>query len=124
VVAVADGRAELGRWGEDLAAQHLAATGATVLARNWRCREGELDIVAIELDGTVVFCEVKTRSGTGFGGPVSAVGPAKARRLRVLACRWLADHRPPGAHELRFDVVAVVRERGQPPRVVHLRAAF
>ncbi len=117
-------RAQLGRWGEDLAAQHLEATGARVLARNWRCREGELDIVALEPGGTVVFCEVKTRSGTVFGEPEEAVGPVKARRLRLLACRWLAEHRPPGAGELRFDVVAVVRRRGSPPRVVHLRGAF
>lgn len=119
-----DGRAGLGRWGEDLAAQHLTATGARVLARNWRCREGELDIVALEPGGTVVFCEVKTRSGTSFGEPAEAVGPIKARRIRAVACRWLAAHRPPGTREVRFDVVAVVRLRGSPPRVVHLRAAF
>ena len=119
-----DGRAALGRWGEDLAAEHLEAAGARVLARNWRCRQGELDIVAVEADGTLVFCEVKTRSGTGFGEPAEAVGPAKARRLRVLAGLWLAEHRPPGRHELRFDVVAVVRERRSAPRLVHLRGAF
>lgn len=119
-----DGRAALGRWGEDLAAQHLEATGATVIARNWRCREGELDLVATEPGGTVVFCEVKTRSSTAFGEPAEAVGPVKARRLRVVACRWLAEHRPPGTRELRFDVVAVVRQRVGPPRVVHLRGAF
>ena len=123
-MGTADGRAALGRWGEDLAVQHLEATGAQVLARNWRCREGELDVVALERDGTLVFCEVKTRSGSGFGEPAEAVGQVKARRLRVLAARWLADCRPPGPHELRFDVVSVVRAPGQQPRVVHLRAAF
>jgi putative endonuclease len=124
VVAVVDGRARLGRWGEDLAAAHVVATGAQVLARNWRCRQGELDLVALEADGTLVFVEVKTRSGTAFGEPAEAVGPVKARRIRALACSWLAEHRPPGAHELRFDVVSVVRAPGEPPRVVHLRAAF
>ena len=117
-------RAVLGRWGEDLAAQHLTATGALVLARNWRCREGELDVVALEPGGTVVFVEVKTRSGTGFGEPAEAVGPVKARRIRIVACRWLEAHRPPGAGDLRFDVVSVVRSRTGPPRVVHLRGAF
>ncbi len=117
-------RAELGRWGEQLAAEHLTATGARVLSRNWRCREGELDIVALEPSGTVVFCEVKTRSGTGYGEPAEAVGPRQARRLRAAACRWLAEHRPPGGRELRFDVVAIVRRPGGPPRVVHLRGAF
>ncbi len=121
---VSDGRAELGRWGEELAAQHLVASGAQVLARNWRCRTGELDIVALEADGTLVFCEVKTRRGSAFGEPAEAVGARKARRLRELACRWLAQDRPAGHHELRFDVVAVVRQRDGPPRVVHLRGAF
>jgi len=114
----------LGRYGEDLAAEHLVAAGAVLLARNWRCREGELDIVAREPDGTLVFCEVKTRSGTGFGEPAEAVGPVKARRIRALACRWLADNRPPGAAELRFDVIAIVRRRGCAPQLSHLRGAF
>jgi len=114
----------LGRYGEDLAAEHLVAGGAVLLDRNWRCREGELDIVAREADGTVVFCEVKTRSGTGFGEPAEAVGPVKARRIRAVACRWLADNRPAGAAELRFDVIAIVRRRGRAPELSHLRGAF
>lgn len=117
-------RARLGRWGEDLAAQHLEATGARVLARNWRCERGELDIVAVEAGGTIVFCEVKTRSGTGFGEPAEAVGPVKARRIRGLAIAWLREHRPRGEGELRFDVVSAVRSRTGPPQVVHLRGAF
>ena len=117
-------RAALGRYGEDLAAEHLAACGMTVLARNWRCTEGELDRVLRDGDGTLVFCEVKTRSGTGFGEPAEAVGRVKARRLRVLAARWLAEHRPAGGGEVRFDVVSVVRRRGEAPRLTHLRAAF
>jgi putative endonuclease len=113
----------LGRYGEDLAAQHVGAAGWEVLARNWRCREGELDIVAREPDGTVVFLEVKTRRTAAFGDPAEAVSPAKARRLRVLASRWLAEH-PTGSAPLRFDVVSVVRERGAAPVVRHLRSAF
>lgn len=116
--------AELGRWGEDLAARHLADGGAQVLVRNWRCRQGELDIVALEDDGTVVFCEVKTRSGTGFGQPAEAVGAVKARRIRRLALLWLADHRPPGSEHLRFDVISVVRAPGVAPVLTHLREAF
>lgn len=116
--------AELGRWGEDLAAQHLTAAGAQLLARNWRCREGELDIVALEGGATVVFCEVKTRSGTGFGEPAEAVGLVKARRIRRLALLWLDDHRPPEMADLRFDVISIVRARGVPPVVTHLREAF
>jgi putative endonuclease len=114
---------ELGRYGEDLAVEHLAAAGLEVLERNWRCREGELDIVAREGDD-LVFVEVKTRSGTGFGEPAEAVGPVKARRIRALACRWLVENRPAGQHGLRFDVVSIVRRRGYAPEVEHLRAAF
>ncbi len=114
----------LGQWGEDLAAAHLASAGMQVLARNWRCDLGELDLVVRDADGTVVFVEVKTRAGTGFGSPAEAVGPVKARKLRTLACRWLLEHRPPGATELRFDVVGIVKVRGQEPELVHLRAAF
>jgi putative endonuclease len=115
---------ELGRWGEDLAAEQLAAGGLRVLARNWRCAQGELDLVGLEADGTVVFVEVKTRAGTAFGTPVEAVGWGKSSRIRRLACAWLADHRPAGTTGLRFDVVGIVRRPGGPPEVTHLRGAF
>lgn len=114
--------AALGRWGEQLAAAHLEAAGMEVLARNWRCDTGELDLIAREADGTVVFCEVKTRAGTGFGLPAEAVGHAKARKVRHLAMRWLQEN--PGAAQLRFDVVAIVRRRGYAPEITHLRSAF
>lgn len=116
--------AALGRWGEDLAAEQLAAEGLHVLARNWRCSQGELDLVGLESDGTVVFVEVKTRAGTGFGTPVEAVGWRKAGRIRRLACVWLTEHRPAGTTGLRFDVVGIVRRPGAPPEVNHLRGAF
>lgn len=115
--------AALGRWGEELALAHLTAAGMQVLDRNWRCAEGELDAVAREVDGTVVFVEVKTRAGTGFGLPAEAVGPVKQRKLRVLASRWLAEH-PTGRSGLRFDVVGIVRRPGEEPVVTHLRGAF
>ena len=116
-------RQALGRYGEQLAVEHLQAAGLEVLARNWRCREGELDVVA-RSGRTVVFVEVKTRSGTGYGEPAEAVTLRKARRLRLLACRWLEDNRPPDAGDLRFDVVSVVRRRGSAPVLVHLQGAF
>jgi len=93
-----------------------------VLDRNWRCRAGELDVVA--RDGrALVFCEVKTRTAVGFGHPVEAVTPAKQRRLRHLAQAWLAahDHHAP---DLRFDVVGVLVPARGLPRVRHLRGAF
>lgn len=113
----------LGRWGEQVAADALVAAGLTVLVRNWRCPEGEVDILA--LDGQVlVVCEVKTRSSAAFGRPEEAVTPVKAARLRRLALRWLSEH--PGPRDVRFDVVSVTRGdgRGRPVVVDHLRAAF
>ncbi|MGY2002227.1 YraN family protein [Blastococcus sp. SYSU DS1024] len=113
---------ELGARGERIAVAYLTDAGLRVLDRNWRCREGELDLVAREGDA-LVFCEVKTRAGTGYGHPVEAVTPAKQRRLRVLAQRWLAAH-DEHAPEVRFDVVGVLAHRERPAVVTHLRGAF
>lgn len=114
-------RQALGRWGEDVAVRHLETSGYEVLARNWRCPQGELDVVALG-EGRIVFVEVKTRSSTAFGEPAEAVTPVKARRIHGLALAWLREHRPPGGHDLRFDVIAVIR--GPEPTVQHLRDAF
>jgi putative endonuclease len=113
---------DLGAHGERIAAAYLTDTGLRLLDRNWRCREGELDIVAREGDA-IVFCEVKTRRGVGYGYPVEAVTPVKQRRLRVLAQRWLAAH-DEHAPDLRFDVVGVLVRPSRPALVTHLRAAF
>jgi putative endonuclease len=113
---------ELGAHGERIAAAYLTDAGLRVLDRNWRCRDGELDIVAREGDA-LVFCEVKTRRGTGYGQPVEAVGRVKQRRLRTLAQRWLAAH-DEHAPEVRFDVVGVLVRPARPALVTHLRAAF
>ena len=113
---------DLGGHGERIAAVYLSDAGLRVLDRNWRCREGELDIVAREGDA-LVFCEVKTRRGIGFGHPVEAVTPTKQRRLRLLAQRWLAAH-DEHAPDLRFDVVGVLVRPAHPPLVTHLRGAF
>ena len=100
--------------------------GLVILDRNWRCADGELDIVA--MDGpALVFCEVKTRSSVLFGSPAEAVTPVKAARIRRLALRWLIENRdgsPDYWPELRFDVVSVLRRRDRPPVVDHLRDAF
>jgi putative endonuclease len=115
-------RTELGAHGERIAAAYLADAGLRLLDRNWRCREGELDLVAREGDA-IVFCEVKTRRGRGYGHPVEAVTPAKQRRLRTLAHRWLAAH-DEHAPDLRFDVVGVLVRPSRPALVTHLRGAF
>ena len=107
--------------------QRVIVVGAGVVGLSCAVRLLEaghrVDLVARDRDGTLVFCEVKTRSGTGFGEPAEAVGRVKARRLHVLAARWLQEH-PGGGCALRFDVVAVVRRRGEAPQVRHLREAF
>lgn len=111
----------VGQYGERVAVRYLEDAGLEIIERNWRCRDGELDIVA--RDGTtLVFCEVKTRSSTAYGDPAEAVVGVKAMRLRRLACRWLDEH--PGAWpELRIDVVSVLRRRRGAAEVRHLRAA-
>ena len=96
----------LGASGEDRVAAWYEANGYTIEARNWRCRQGELDLVA-RRGRTVVFCEVKTRSSDAFGAPVEAVTRAKQARLRVLAARWL-DEAPFRARDIRFDVASIL----------------
>lgn len=113
---------ELGRRGEDLAARYLERQGLVVLSRNWRCRHGELDLVATDADRLVV-CEVKTRSGTGFGEPAEAVDRRKAARIRRVTQVWLGAHQVRWC-EIRFDVLAVVAEPGRPVTVAHYEGAF
>jgi putative endonuclease len=116
----------VGAYGERIAERHLVRAGMVVLDRNWRCRTrdvvGELDLVL--RDGrTLVFCEVKTRTGEGYGMPAEAVGPAKARRLRSLALAWLAQSGL-GERDIRFDVVAVLVPPDGHVHVDHLRGAL
>ena len=117
----------VGRYGEQLAADHLESAGLVVLARNWRCREGELDIVARDGD-QLVFVEVKTRSTLAFGAPAEAVDRVKAARIRKLALRWIAEARTRDAgafwSSVRFDVVSVLRSRSGPAQVTRVTGAF
>jgi putative endonuclease len=112
----------VGKFGEDVAVRHLTEAGLEIVDRNWRCPEGEIDIVARERD-VLVICEVKTRSTVLFGLPSEAVSLRKQGRLRRLAYLWLTEH---AAHapEVRFDVVSVVRSARGAATVDHLRAAF
>ena len=99
-------RQALGARGESLAAAWYTDRGYVVLDRNWRCRQGELDLVVA--DGRqVVFCEVKTRSSTAFGSPAEAVTTSKQRRLRQVAAAWI-DQAPRRPRHVRFDVAAVL----------------
>jgi putative endonuclease len=100
----------LGRAGEDAAARFLTDLGYVVLDRNWRCRLGEIDIVATD-GSSLVVCEVKTRGGGAFGSPAEAVTYEKLARLRLLANEWVkaSTGRWP---RVRIDVIAVVRTGG------------
>jgi putative endonuclease len=115
---------QLGMRGEDLACAELERQGMEVLERNWRCRLGEIDIVAAEAGAnglTLVFCEVKCRSGLGFGHPLEAITFSKMRTLRQLAALWMREHRMK-ASSIRLDAIGVVLARGQEPSLTHVKA--
>lgn len=114
-------RAELGALGEQLAADHLTGLGLRILTRNWRCRYGELDVIAVDpATRTVVFVEVKTRTGDGFGGLAYAVTGQKVRRLRRLAGLWLAGQDGSWV-AIRIDVIGVRIGRRRTPEITHLQ---
>ena len=113
-------RAQIGALGEQLAVEHLRSRGLKVLARNWRCRHGELDVIAADVTaGVVVFVEVKTRTSDRFGGVEQAVTPQKVRRLRRLAGAWLAAQSDSWA-QVRIDVIGVRIGRGPIPEITHV----
>jgi putative endonuclease len=100
-----DPRHQLGRRGEDLAAAHLRERGFTVLEQGFRCRFGEIDIIAADCE-RLLFCEVKTRRSRAFGDPCEAVTWSKQQRLRKTAGWYLASHEWSG--EIRFDIFSIV----------------
>lgn len=100
------GNQQVGRLGEDAAVTFLAAQQYVILDRNWRCRAGEIDIVAKEGDN-LVFVEVKARSSLRFGHPFEAVTPTKLARLRSLSVLWRDAH-PLTTGSSRIDVISVV----------------
>ncbi|MEI2712635.1 MAG: YraN family protein [Nocardioides sp.] len=112
-------RSALGRYGERVAARHLVEAGMTVLDRNWRCRQGEIDLVAREGE-VLVVCEVKTRTSDACGSPHQAVTEDKLARLRRLAAAWVAAHqaKPQG---IRIDLVAVMRPPKGAAVIDHVR---
>jgi len=116
-------RRRLGVAGEEAVARHYLDAGYVVVDRNWRCREGELDLV-LTIGDTLVFCEVKTRSNTAFGAPFEAVTVTKQRRLRTLALRWLADHPEHRSGSLRFDVASVLTAPATGPAIEVIEHAF
>ncbi len=116
----------LGARGETLARKHLRRAGCKILATNYRCPLGEADLIALDRTAgreTIVFVEVKTRSGDAYTDPESAVNAQKRRRLRKIAEYYLTVK---NAHDrpVRFDVVSVVLRPGQAPELHHIPDAF
>jgi putative endonuclease len=118
----ADARRRTGAAGEDAVAAWYGERGYEIVDRNWRVREGEIDLVA-RRGPTVVFCEVKTRRGDRFGQPFEAVTAKKQARLRLLARLWLAEH-PGRTADLRFDVASVRPAGPESWTIDVLEAAF
>ncbi|WP_431220992.1 YraN family protein [Leifsonia xyli] len=109
---------ELGRRGEQVAAEWLQQRGYALIERNWRCPSGELDLILRD-GATLVFAEVKTRSSMEFGHPFEAITSKKAARLRRLAAAWCRE-REPGSPAVRIDAVAVTDAWTARPVVEHL----
>lgn len=110
---------ELGRLGEQLAADFLERSDLRILDRNWRCPDGEIDIVALERR-SLVICEVKTRSSGRYGTPLEAISARKRVRLRKLAVSWVQAH---GLfyEEIRIDVVGVLKTAPGEFSIEHVR---
>ncbi len=102
-------RRQRGIAGEDVAAAWYAAHGYEVVARNWRCRTGELDLI-VRRGPEVVFCEVKSRRTAAFGAPAEAVNHEKRQRIRHLAARWVQESKVRPA-QIRFDVAAILDDQ-------------
>ena len=113
---------DLGRRGENLAAEHLIASGYRILERNWRCEHGEIDIVALAGD-EVVFVEVKTRTSVSYGHPLEAITVAKLARLRRLAGAWCQAH-PDVRAAIRIDAIAIIAPTRGLVEIEHLERVF
>jgi putative endonuclease len=114
-------RYRYGRSGERMAERHLLGLGYRVAARNYRAAGGEIDLVAVD-GGTVVFVEVKRRSGPGAGAPEESVDDRKQERIRRAAEAFANQYRA-GDRKMRFDVIAISGE-GRRHRLEHLKDAF
>jgi putative endonuclease len=112
---------ELGDRGEDIAAKYLQQQGYRIVQRNYRSRYGEVDIICAQ-HGILVFVEVKTRTSNAFGSPEESITPTKQAHIRKVALIYL-DSYPQAFREIRFDVIGILMNGGE-PRINHLVAAF
>lgn len=118
-MTTAQARRAIGAYGEDVAVRHLTGLGMVLLERNWRCADGEVDVLLRD-GATLVVCEVKTRTSLVAGTPHEAITDAKLARLRRMGERWVLERgiRPDG---IRVDLVAVMRPRRGAAVVEHVR---
>jgi putative endonuclease len=98
---------QIGAFGEATIAKYLETLGYDIIERNWRIKEGEIDLIACDSNSLLHFIEVKTRSSLAFGDPLEAINREKARRLQRLALAWLATHHHLGS-DFSIDVAAVL----------------
>ncbi|MBQ9677356.1 MAG: YraN family protein [Prevotella sp.] len=112
---------DIGRWGEDIAADYLQRKGYQIIERDWKSGHRDLDIIALD-GGMVVFVEVKTRSNRLFTDPVEAVGYQKIRNLQQAANHYVKYRHI--NHDIRFDIVCVIGTPGTEPEIDHIEDAF
>ena len=115
-------RISLGKKGEKLALQYLKKRGCSIRSSNFRTRLGEIDIVG-EDHGTIIFVEVKTRTGTMYGAPYEAVTPKKQVQLSKVALEYLNQHNL-NESPARFDVISIIHEDGKKPEIELIKNAF
>jgi putative endonuclease len=117
-------RQRIGNKAEDAAAAYLRTRGALILLRNYRCRCGELDIVARLGNGELAIVEVRTRSSSLYGGAAASVDAGKRRRLIRAAGRLLQQRKDLARLRARFDVIVVTDPCGEAPRIEWIKHAF
>lgn len=114
-------RKQVGQAGENAAVAHLVGRGWRIVERNWRCSIGEVDVIAVTPgpDPVLVFCEVKCRTGLGYGDPLEAITVAKVAKLRRLALTWLGEQ-PRRVPSFRIDAIGVLLARDRAPVIRHV----
>ena len=113
---------DLGRRGEECAALFLKKAGYRLIERNWRCPQGEIDLI-VEHEGQIVFVEVKSRSSVAFGHPFEAITIDKLARLRRLAAAW-CDQSATSPRRIRIDAISVIAPFASSPTIEHLTGIF
>ena len=116
-------RARLGRWSERQCERFLRNKGLRTLTRNYFCKLGELDLVMVDGDGTIVFVEVRSRANEDFGPPEATITPAKRERLKRATRHFLTVHKIED-RPLRFDIITLVLGPSGPPQIRHYENAF